>query len=168
MCVHPKSKKARKGIRSLHSWPSSGPFHSQKTLLQTSAKITSIVRHLARAKSGALHWWRRWRFLTSRRWRWWWCLLPCGPVLSIGRLRLRPARRSSIAVPIAVACVAHFTICVFKYVRSVAAVFRLRGAQVEAHVGNLRGIRWHAAQWAHVGRCARAISERSWAFEAGL
>ena len=65
--------------------------------------------------------------------------------------------------------VAHFAVGVFEDVGAVAAVFGLRGAQVQAHVGDLRRIGGHATERPHVGRCAGAVAaEGGWAFEAGL
>ena len=122
-----------------------------------------IVRHLAGTQSTSLHR-RRWRrLLGPRRRRWWWRLLPRRPVTV--RV-LRPAGRAPVTITVPVARVAHLAVCIFEHIRAVAAVFRLRGAQVEAHVGDLRRVCWHAAQRTHVGRCAGAVAERGWALEA--
>lgn len=133
--------------------------------LQLRTSPDSIVRHLTGTQCTSLHR-RRWRrLLGPRRRRWWRRLLPRRPV----SVRvLRPARRAPVTVTIAVTRIAHLAVCVLEHVRAVAAVLGLRGAEIEAHVGDLRRVCWHTAQRAHVGWCAGAIAERGWSFETGL
>jgi hypothetical protein len=170
---NPKNYDQGRVFAILTSQPSSGSFpwiHSSPSdhLPSRVHTITSIVRHLTRTQSTSLHWRRRRRLLRPRRRRRWWRLLPRRPVAI---RTLRPARRSTVTtVTIAVACIADFAVGVFEHIGAVAAVFRLRGAQVETHVGDLRRVCGHTTQRAHavVGWRAGAVAERGWAFEAGL
>ena len=157
----PRNDKRRNGV----SFQCSNS--SNISLPQLDSKVASIVRNLTCAQSAPLHR-RRWRrLLGPRRRRWWWCLFSCSPVWRIRTHRPAGRSRLLVTVAISIAMVVKFAVRVFEDIGAVRAIFGLGSAEIQSHVGDLRGVCRHAAERAHVWWRAGAVAERCRAFEAG-